>query len=649
MQFKNPIVLYFLALLIIPIIVHLFQLQKFTKIAFTNVAFLQKLVLQNRKSSRIKKWLILATRMLLFSAILFAFSQPYFSEQPSTQQPVHFIYLDNSYSSNSKGKRGDVLKVAAQDIIQYSSDKSRYTLMTNNSFEENISRSELKKSLLNIKNTSKKVDLNSILLKIDALNKNKSNTSYENTLISDFQDTYKSKFTNVTQPISVVQLATSTQNNLSIDSVFIASTTIDNSIVNVLIRNHGEAQNNIPITLYNDQKLISKQSFSIEEKNIKTIAFEIDKKSQFLGKLKLTLNDTFIFDNQFLFAINPEEKINILAIGKSAEYLSKIYNNTAFHFTQYPTESINYNNLQHQQLIILNELENIPISLQNSLVEFSKQGGNLVIIPNTFLELDSYASFFKKLGVGSISAKTETPLKMTRIHYAHPFFKNVFYKRVDNFQYPTSQNHFPTSFYNSNNLISYENNEGFLKEIKTKTNSIFWIASSLERENSNFINSPLIVPVFYNFGELSLTPTQLYYSLGQENKITIKADLQKDEILSITTNKGSWIPLQQQYQKKVILTTNDLPENQDFYTISKGNTSIQTIAFNPPTEESKLSFLDVNTLAKDHTNISVFSSIQDLFMENTKKNEVHWLWKWFLALAIVSLLLEILILKFFKS
>ncbi|WOC40283.1 BatA domain-containing protein [Polaribacter sp. HL-MS24] len=110
MQFKNPIVLYFLALLIIPIIVHLFQLQKFTKIAFTNVAFLQKLVLQNRKSSRIKKWLILATRMLLFSAILFAFSQPYFSEQPSTQQPVHFIYLDNSYSSNSKGKKGGCIK-----------------------------------------------------------------------------------------------------------------------------------------------------------------------------------------------------------------------------------------------------------------------------------------------------------------------------------------------------------------------------------------------------------------------------------------------------------------------------------------------------------------------------------------------------------
>ena len=52
MQFKNPAILYFLALLIIPILVHLFQLQKFVKIPFSNVAFLQKLVQQTRKSSR---------------------------------------------------------------------------------------------------------------------------------------------------------------------------------------------------------------------------------------------------------------------------------------------------------------------------------------------------------------------------------------------------------------------------------------------------------------------------------------------------------------------------------------------------------------------------------------------------------------------
>ena len=55
MQFKNPELLYALFLLLIPIIVHLFQLRKFQKIAFTNVAFLKEATQQTRKSSQIKK------------------------------------------------------------------------------------------------------------------------------------------------------------------------------------------------------------------------------------------------------------------------------------------------------------------------------------------------------------------------------------------------------------------------------------------------------------------------------------------------------------------------------------------------------------------------------------------------------------------
>ena len=58
MQFKHPEILYFLVFLTLPILVHLFQLQKFKKTPFTNVAFLQKLVLQTRKSSKLKKWII---------------------------------------------------------------------------------------------------------------------------------------------------------------------------------------------------------------------------------------------------------------------------------------------------------------------------------------------------------------------------------------------------------------------------------------------------------------------------------------------------------------------------------------------------------------------------------------------------------------
>ena len=54
MQFKHPEILYALLLLLIPIIVHLFQLRRFQKVPFTNVAFLKEISVQTRKSSTIK-------------------------------------------------------------------------------------------------------------------------------------------------------------------------------------------------------------------------------------------------------------------------------------------------------------------------------------------------------------------------------------------------------------------------------------------------------------------------------------------------------------------------------------------------------------------------------------------------------------------
>ena len=79
MQFKYPGIFYLLIVLIIPLIIHLFNLQKFKKIAFSNVQFLKKVKLESRKSSKIKKFIILALRIISFLALLFTFSQPYYS------------------------------------------------------------------------------------------------------------------------------------------------------------------------------------------------------------------------------------------------------------------------------------------------------------------------------------------------------------------------------------------------------------------------------------------------------------------------------------------------------------------------------------------------------------------------------------------
>ncbi|WP_299670841.1 BatA domain-containing protein [uncultured Polaribacter sp.] len=645
MQFKNPEVLYFLALLIIPILVHLFQLQKFVKIPFTNVAFLQKLQQQTRKSSRIKKWLILATRILLFLAILFAFAQPYFSNKNSSKKQHNFIYLDTSLSTNTNGEKGNLLKIAAQEIIENSDSENEYSLLTNTDFYQNIRKPVLKNILLNLENTAKKLPLETVLLKIAQENKNKTNTLNKNILISDFQYNYNKKFTNVTPAISAIKLTSSQKSNLSIDSVFINNTNTNNFTVNAIIKNQGDKKDNVPIAIFNGETLISKQSFPIDKDTEKTIQFTVQKTSNFLGKLEISFSDIFSFDNTYYFTLNNKQKTSVLAIGNDAEFLSRIYTKNEFDFTSSSPQNINYNSIQEQQLIVLNGLETIPEILLKSLVNFAKNGGSIVLIPNEKIALNSYNLLLKNLNLGKIEALKRDTLKITTINYKHPIFKNVFSKKVTNFQYPTVQSHYPI-LGNISKIVSFENNTPFISQLANS--NVYYIASALNKKNSNFLNSPLIVPVFYNFGKMSFQYPKLSYSIDKENIIEIETALGKDDILRITNLETSFIPLQQTFQNKVVITTQEQPLKAGFYAVLKENTNIQDIAFNYPKEESLLHFLDLNILKETNENISIATSIKDIFKEIDKNNEVHWLWKWFLALAIVSLLLEILILKFYK-
>ncbi len=651
MLFKHPEILYFLALLIIPILVHLFQLQKFVKTPFTNVAFLQKLTAQTRKSSQLKKWLILITRMLIFIAIIFAFSQPYFSKNTIDKKQHIFLYLDNSLSTNTKGEKGNLLQNSIQEIKENISDNNTFSLLTNSHFYKNKTAIELKKIILKTKHTAKNLKLFDILLKIENQKSNKTNTSYKNILISDFQNINKYKkqeFTNVKQPVSFIKLKATQKNNLSIDSVFVNDFDSSNFTLNISIKNQGEAKSNIPVALFNQKKLVSKQSFSIEKNTEKTIQFTTQNKGDFSGKILLDFNDTFRFDNSFYFTLNRNQKINTLSIGKSSKFLSKIYTKKEFNFSNFSTQNINYNTISKQQLIILNEIEKIPTTLQKSLLSFSENGGHLVIIPNSNSQIKSYNTLFRNLNIGKINSKKKDSLKITKIHYKHPFFKDVFSKNSTNFQSPFVTSYFSTTFKNNTTILSFQNNKAFIKQINNKYGKTYWFSSPISLKTSNFSNSPLIVPIFYNFGKYSLQHSKLFFTIGQENQIDIVTSLKKNIVLSIKNSKNSFIPMQKTHQTKVSLFTKTNPLVADFYYVTNNTDTLKTIAFNYSKNESLLQFLDLKEIVKTNKNIRISSSIQEVLKDFEKKNKVQWLWKWFLALAIVSLLVEILILKFFK-
>lgn len=76
MTFLYPAVLFGLAALAIPVIIHLFNFRRPKRVAFSSLLFLQSIQKTAVKRLRLKQWLLLALRILAFSALILAFARP---------------------------------------------------------------------------------------------------------------------------------------------------------------------------------------------------------------------------------------------------------------------------------------------------------------------------------------------------------------------------------------------------------------------------------------------------------------------------------------------------------------------------------------------------------------------------------------------
>src|SRR5690606_35427959 len=324
MQFKHPEILYALFLLLIPIIVHLFQLRKFKKEAFTNVAFLKQVNIQTRKSSQIKKWLTLFTRMLALAAIVLAFAQPYTSKNLKFNEAEEtVIYLDNSFSMQKKGANGELLKRAVQELLLNIDENKPFTLITNDDVYKNTTVKASKNDLLQISYSATQLDYNAALLKCNTFFSNEANLN-NLVAISDFQvqQTAFQPQTDSLTSLSLVQLKPANTDNIGLDSLYISNRTSNTLELSVTLKKQGFEDQSIPVSLYNNNQLIAKTA--VEALN--TVAtFSIPANEVINGKI--TVDDNQLeFDNTLYFNINAEPKINVLAVSDSNDaFLKRLF------------------------------------------------------------------------------------------------------------------------------------------------------------------------------------------------------------------------------------------------------------------------------------------------------------------------------------
>ena len=221
MQFKHPEILYSLFLLLIPILVHLFQLRKFKTEYFTNVKFLKELAIQTRKSSKLKKYLLLATRLFLLAFLIFAFAQPFFKAKDGKNATNElYIILDNSFSMQAKGKKGELLKRAVQDLLEQTPENANFSLITCSDNFWNTDIKSIQQELQNIKYSPIPFRIDNLISKIKA---HKSIFNKDIVIITDAVGIASNqlKKSNDTENLYFIVPEAEKKDNISIDSVYI--------------------------------------------------------------------------------------------------------------------------------------------------------------------------------------------------------------------------------------------------------------------------------------------------------------------------------------------------------------------------------------------------------------------------------------------
>lgn len=646
MQFKHPEILYFLFLLVIPILVHLFQLRRFKKEYFTNVHFLKELAIQTRKSSRLKKWLLLLTRLFLLACLIIAFAQPFFHAKDSKGITNEmFIVLDNSFSMQAKGKQGELMKRAVQELLENAPENQTFSLITNSEIFWNTDIKSIQRELQNLKYSASPFVLDNLMAKIKS---RKSPYNKDIVIITDavgLQPKQLKSIDSTSNTYFIIPKAEQ-KNNVAIDSVFIQQALDNFYEIGIKLSSYGDNEKDIPISLYNNKKLIAKTIVNFEGKE-KSINFTIPKED--FNGYALIEDNALQYDNQLFFSISKPQKMNIVSIGQpeKSSFLKKIYSDNEFVYTNFDLKSLDYNILEKQDAIILNEIPEIPQALQTTLKAFVEKGGNLVVIPSSESSISNLNSLMGNFGKIQFQSLKNGEKLVTKIAFSHPLYSTVFEKKIENFQYPNVNSSYNiSSVYPA--ILSFEDQNAFLTAVQNPVSSVYVFSAPINKTNSNFQNSPLIVPTFYNMALSSQKTGISALTIGENSPFLIDASLSKDEIVEIKSLSEDvnekFIPMQQILNNKVKLTFNDFPQEAGNFGIYKQDNLLKEISFNYARTESNIDASNESILS-DYNVIGSIDEVFDTLQTDRTDNEI---WKWFVFLTLLFLVTEILIQKFVK-
>ena len=539
MSFLNPLFLFALVAVGLPLLIHLLNLRRPQKVSFSTLAFFRELKNTTIKRIRIKRYLLLILRLLAIACLALVLARPFLppalSGGGSAQAPaLNAVLLDNSISMSRIGSQGplfDQAKELSLKISESAKDEDRFMFQVTNG-ESPLS------NILNAANFNRSVNEseiepagNYISNRLGALLEAIQEAPYQVKNVFIITDGQQSQL----QKLEELDME-----NISFSVIDVGEVEVQNTVVTAVTANTNMFGVNIPFTLNvelaNESDVVAANQFvslefedenagqysvSLQANERKTFNFEVSPSQTGSAKGKIVVEgDEFQPDNEHYFTVQVPEKRNILWVSEeesSPEFISYTgamlraagENDAQLNYRQESTDILETVNLSEFDAVLLDGLESIPEYSFSALQDFAQNGGGILFFPSEQGELGNYNAFLSEFNVGRFGglqgeyASFQSIARADEILEDHPAFSGLFEREQDEelrFSTPDIYYYYKlltggsgTSF----DLLTMNNGDVAVHEKRVGQGTILVSAFGNDPGWSNFAVKPLFAPFYY--------------------------------------------------------------------------------------------------------------------------------------------------------
>jgi hypothetical protein len=689
MQFLFPAFLSALAVLAVPIIIHLFYFRRFKRVYFTNVRFLKEVKEETSNRQKLRNLLVLLMRCLAIAAMVLAFAQPFIplgSDVKKGERAVA-VYIDNSFSMNALSKDAPLLELAkqrARDIISAYGVTDRFQVLTND-FEGRDQRLVSKEDALSrieeIRSSPASRDLSKVLIRQQqCLNTGKQENRIA-FLVSDFQSNISDvrNFRDSLLEVNLVPMRAVQERNVSIDSAWFESPVqILNQPANLIVKISNRSDDraeDIRLSLRHDgqTKPVGAVSIAARGSLLDTVSFTILHPGWHEARLSLT-DYPVQFDDDYFLTFYVAERINVLAVNGSQAntYLGNAFLGAKyFQLDQSDARALDYSKFANYQLIVLNELPAVSSGLATELKTFCQNGGNVLVFPAQTAELNSYNTLLQNFNAGNLGAYEPTARQASQINTEEFVFRDVFLNKSANLRLPATQGNFKIAPSRGEQILTYRDGSAYLAKFSEGEGALYLCAAPLNEQQNDLVrNGEIFVPMLFKMAIAGTKGRQIAYSIGKDEVLEAKhqvsaggettyklrriAEAPGDQSgnAQAAATTGEFIPEQRIFGAKVLLTPGTQVRDAGWYQLQlKSDSTLAEFAFNYDRKESDLRFFTDEALAEGlPANMKVLSAnVEANFSQVVDEQERGIvLWRWCIVFALLFLALEVMFLRLWK-